>query len=344
LASRNLFLGEGIRITKISIVVMVGLTVLKGVTGFISGSIALLADSLHSFSDVFVSIAVFAGLKIIQRKPTEMFRYGFYKAETLVSLLISVIIIFTGVNIALESFKRFFSPQPITYTSTALLVAAISAIVSYVMAYYKERTGRRINSQALIGDGKHSRIDSYASTAVFVGIALTQIGVFQAESLAGLAVSIFVVWMGLGLGKDSTLILMDACTRPDLALKIAELARKTPGVLGVHEIKLRRSGPLIFGEMHLEVSEELSVNAAHQITEEIESKIIREIGEVEALTIHVEPTRKDVYIIALPVEENKGLNSPITEHFGKTPLFLLVEISKEKIRSFTVEKNPFSRL
>jgi len=137
------------------------LAILKGIIGILSGSIALIADSVHSFSDIVASLAVFIGLRLSQRKPDEMFPYGYYKIESFVSLIVSAIIIVTGIEIALESFNVFINPTTIEMPLISLSVAAFSAVISFLLARYKEKVGRDIDSQALINEGKHSFIDIF---------------------------------------------------------------------------------------------------------------------------------------------------------------------------------------
>jgi len=146
------------------------LALVKGVIGFLSGSIALIADSIHSFSDIIASLAVYIGLKLSMRRPDEKFPYGYYKIESFASLIISVIIVITGIEIALDSYSAFLNPSTIEIPLVALFVAALSALVSFLLARYKQEIGRTIGSQALTNDGKHSFIDIFSSIIVFVGI------------------------------------------------------------------------------------------------------------------------------------------------------------------------------
>ncbi len=257
-----LFLKKGERTAKLSTLAAALLLLSKGLVGILSGSIALLADAVHSLSDVSACVAVWFGLRLAQKKPTEEFPYGYYKAETLASLTVSIIILISGAQILLESVKRLASPSSISFTVLALFVAGFSATFSYLIAQYKHKTGKEINSQALVSEGKHSMIDVYLSLTVFVGILFSHFGILWIEPLAGLLVGIVVAKVGIGLAKDPVLVLMDACLKSDRITQMKATAEAVRGVKGIHGVKMRRAGPYIFREMHVEVDESTPVEKA----------------------------------------------------------------------------------
>ena len=130
-------LKKGEKAAKYSSLINLLLAIIKGIVGFLSGSIVLIADSIHSFSDIFASLAVYVGIKLSMRKPDEKFPYGYYKIETFASLSVSAIIIITGIEIALESYNAFLNPTVIGIPFIAIFVAAFSALVSFLLAKYK---------------------------------------------------------------------------------------------------------------------------------------------------------------------------------------------------------------
>jgi cation diffusion facilitator family transporter len=333
-------LKKGETAAKLSTIAVAFLGVLKGFIGLLSGSIALLADAVHSLSDVLASLAVWLGLRLAQKKPTEKFPYGYYKAETLASLTVAVVLLASGTEILWESIGKFSSPSTISFPFLALSAAIFSMIFSYLVSRYKGKIGREINSQALIGESKHSMVDVYLSLAVFSGILFSHFGVLWVEPLAGLVIGIAIVKLSVGLAKDAILVLMDACLRPDRIDRIKTIAKGVSGVKGVHDAKVRRSGPFVFGEMHIEVEEGIVVERAHAISEEIERKVKNDIKEIDSLTIHVEPTEVEVYRVTIPIEDNKGLESRINPHLGKAPYFLFVDIEKGKVKNWFVSQNP----
>ena len=176
---------KGEKAAKLSTIILLALGTLKGIVAIVSGSVALLAGTIDSFSDVFSSIAVWAGLRIAKKKPTERFPYGYYKAETFALLIVSLIIVASSILIMLESIQKFFEANVISFSILALVVAALSAVIYYLLAKYKERIGRQVGSQALISEGLNSMVDVYTSVLVFVGIFLGSFGYQFVEALIG---------------------------------------------------------------------------------------------------------------------------------------------------------------
>jgi cation diffusion facilitator family transporter len=336
---RAQILEKGVRAAKVSTVMTVMLACVKATVGLLSGSIALLADAVHSFSDLFSSFAVWFGLKLSERRPSEKFPYGLYKAETLAFLAVAIVVVVSGAEIFVESFKRILSPSVLSHTPITLSVAAVSGFLSLLLSRYKSRAGRITNSQALQAEAKHSTIDVWSSMLVFVGVLIHWIGFGWAEAFAGLLIGLLVITLGLRMGKDAVLVLLDACLKPELVSKARTIAMAIDGVKGVHDIKMRRSGPFIFGEMHVEVDGAMPVDKAAWISDLVEKKIRDSIGELDSLTVHTEPLEKEVYRIVIPVERDEGLNSKISEHFGKAPYFLFIDLYKGKPTHWFVFEN-----
>lgn len=320
------------------------LAILKGIIGILSGSIALIADSVHSFSDIVASLAVFIGLRLSQRKPDEMFPYGYYKIESFVSLIVSAIIIVTGIEIALESFNAFTNPTPIEMPLISLSVAAFSAVISFLLARYKEKVGRDIDSQALINDGKHSFIDIFSSLIVFVGISSSYLGFLSIEGISGILVAFLIVYMGLKLAKDDVLVLLDASMDPEKLNEIKLIAKGVEGVENVHDVKVRRSGPFVFAELHLETEKGLSVRKASDITEKVKRTVKDEIRNLDTLTVQIEPYKKEKLRVAVPVENRKGLQSTVSEHFARAPYILFANVSNGEITDIVIKENPGVKL
>jgi len=336
---KKLLFKKGERAAIISAVVLLAFSLLKGTVSVISGSVALLADSIHSFADIFSSIAVWAGLKFVQKKPTERFPYGYYKAETFALLIVAVTILVSGVLILKEAVDKLFEPSAVLFPSVVLVVAAFSGLVSYFLGRYKKGVGSLIGSQSLIGEGQHSLVDVYTSLLVFVGVLFASFGFSMAEVLAGLAIGLYVMKVGLWFGKDAVLVLMDACLSPQKAGEIKEIAERVRGVRGVHDLRLHKSGPVSFGEMHIEVEEALPLEKAHEITDKIEEKIREHFEDIESITIHVEPVRKKKIKVGIPTVEDKGLESMTSAHFGNAPFFAFIELEDSQVGKVYVKGN-----
>ena len=317
---------------------------MKGIVAVVSGSVALLAGTIDSFSDVFSSIAVWAGLKIAKKKPTERFPYGYYKAETFALLTVSLILVASSILIMLESFQKFFEVYVISFSGIALVVAALSAIIYYLLAKYKGRVGRQIGSQALISEGLHSMIDVYTSVLVFVGVFLGVLGFQVGEALIGFMMGAYVLARGLWFGKDAVLVLMDVSPSPQRVKEMKEIAESVHGVKGTHDIRLRKSGPVFFGEMHVELQEGLSLERAHVISEDVETRIKKHFKDLELVTVHVGLAHRKKTRMAIPIMEDNGLDSSLSLHFGSAPYFAFIEVEEGQIVSLNVKENGGARL
>ncbi len=333
-------LKKGENAAKYSTVANLSLAIIKGIVGVFSGSIALIADAVHSFSDIFASLAVYIGLKLSQKKPDEKFPYGYYKFETMASLIISVIIILSGFEITIESIQGILSPKTIAIPLFAISVAILSVVISFFLAKYKDKIGTEIGSRALINDGQHSFVDVFSSLIVFMGILGAYLGYPVLQGIVGLAVALFIIYIGLKFGKEAILVLLDANLDPKTVEKIKSIATNFEGVEGVHDIKVRRSGPYVFAELHLETKKRLSIEKANDISKNLEKRILKEIKDLDSLTIKIEPKKKLMVRIAFPVDKDKGLKSDISQHFAKAPYFLLVDLDKEEIKNFQLKINP----
>ena len=333
-------LKKGEAASKYSIIANISLAIIKGIVGVFSGSIALLADAVHSFSDIFTSLAVYIGLKLSQRKPDEKFPYGYYKFETLASLIISVIIIISGFEITIESINGILTPKPIGIPLFAISVTIISVVISFFLSKYKDKVGTEIGSRALINDGQHSFVDVFSSLIVFAGILGAYIGYPFLQGVAGLVVALLILYIGLKFGREAILVFLDANLDPKTVEKIKSIATNTKGVEGVHDIKVRRSGPYVFAELHLETKNRLSIEKASQISKNLKKRIINEINDLDSITIQIEPGKKMIVRVAVPVDKDEGLKSNISQHFAKAPYFLIVDLDKEEIKNFQLKINP----
>jgi predicted Fe-Mo cluster-binding NifX family protein len=243
-----------------------------------------------------------------------------------------------------DSFQKFFEVYTISFSGIALLVAVLSAVVYYLLAKYKLAVGRKIGSQALISEGLHSKIDVYTSILVFAGIFLGAVGYPVGEALIGFIIGGYVLVRGLSFGKDATLVLMDVSPSPQRVKEIREIAENVPGVNGTHEIRLRKSGPVFFGELHVELQDGLSLEKAHVISDEVERRIKEHFKDLELITVHVGLSHKEKMKLAIPIVEDKGLDSLSSIHFGSAPYFIFIEIAAGQVVGFYVKKNEGAKL
>ncbi len=334
-------LKKGEKVAAFASVATIFLALLKGIVGYISGSVVLMADAIHSSADFIAIFASWFGLKIAQRKANEKFPYGYYKAENLATLIISAFILYAAYDIFIESYKKLFTSEPLNIPLIALAVALFSAIASFVIAWYEKKVGEEINSQSLIANAEESKFDVLASLVVFAGILFSYFKVPYVESIIGFLLALVILKIAFTNGKLSIYALMDASLNKELEKDIKRIITQTKGVKSLSNLKLRQSGPFVFGEVKVEVSKTLDINRAHEISSKIEQKVKEKHKEVESFTIHIEPYKKSVQRVLIPIKEDKGLNSPVVGHFGRACCYFIADVAKNKIKSWYIKENPF---
>lgn len=341
LLNKGEILKKGERTAKIATIVTIVLALLKGVVGFLSGSLLLVADAIHSTVDMVAIFSSWFGLKISQKKYSEKFPYGYYKAENFATLIASIFIFYAAYEIFTESYDKLFSVSTSKISIIVLAVPLLSSAISYIIAVYEDKVGKEINSQSLIANAQESKFDVISSLVVFGGILLSYFNIQYIESIVGIGLSFMIIKIGYQNAKTAVYSLMDASPDQKLEEDVKNAIIKIDNVKDVHDLRLRQSGLFIFGEAHVELSSNMNVVRAHDISELIEKEIKSKFFKIELLTIHIEPYKTDVIKILIPIQENNKLDSEIVEHFGRAKYFLFVTVKNKKIISSYVKKNIF---
>lgn len=319
------------------------LATLKGIIGFLASSSILVADALHSFADLLAGAASWFGLKIARRKPDEMFPYGYYKVESLAALLITAFLAYAAIELMLEGYRRLLFLQEIGLPYEALAAAAISAVVSLWQTKYLGGVAEKTNLQSVYALSRERWIDFLSSLVVFAGVLSSIYAIPYVEGVLTMAISAFILRFCVEMGRDSVFALLDVSPGKELEKRVSSIAQAIPGVKGVSSIKLRKSGPFVFGEVVIEVEKYVDVARAHEIADLVERRVKEEVEVVDSLTVHVEPYRAEQRRVAIPVEKSEKLASPISKHFGRAPYFTiaLVDVDSKKVLETEVVENPY---
>jgi cation diffusion facilitator family transporter len=333
---------KGEKVEKISALLMVFLAIMKGSIGLLSGSVALMADAVNSLADIFASIMVWSGLRLAGRDPNERFPYGYYRGETLASFVVAIMIIIAGAGIAWQSAQSITDPTPIVGMFLPIAAALSSAIVYFILSKYKLRVGNEIGSPSLIADSKHSMLDVYAGVLVLAGVVFSIIGYPIIDIFVALLLAAYIMKEGVVLMRDSGLSLMDASPIPERHEEIRRVAEGVHGVVDVHDIKVRVAGSVYFCEMHATMSKEMPLDQAHALTDEMEALLKQLIPELESVMIHMEPEKKELLRVAVPISEYKGISSGVSQHFAKAAYFCIVEIVEKTVMTIESIENPGS--
>lgn len=313
----------------------------KGIVGFLSGSVVLLADAVHSGADALSTFLAWIGLKIAQKEPTDKFPFGFYKAENITALIISFLIFYAGFHIAQESWSKLFTSYELSIPIVAIIVAALDGLVMFLIGTYELKSGRRINSQSLIADGKESRLHLFSSGVVLLGLLGTVFGWPYVEGIAGLVISLFVFQAGFESLRDSVFALMDVSPSKDVEKKVKEIINKISGIDGFSKLKLRKSGPFIFGEVTVKIARSVSVQRADEISSKIEQQVCSELTRVDSFVIHVTTADQEHRKLAFPVDKKEDLEASVSNRFGRAVHFVFVEIKNGEVINKYTKDNPY---
>jgi len=320
-------LNAGVRVAAVATVLTLALAGVKGAVGYLHGSPALLADAVHSAADTVAIFASWIGLKLATRPPSSRFPFGFYRAETLASLIVSGIIIVAGVQLLVDTIQGMMNGAAPQYRSLAVLGVALgSAAVSCGIFLWEARVGRRIHSQSLLANADESRSDILSSMAVFAGATATYFAVPYLERVVALGLAALILWLGLKHGRAALYALLDASLDPDLEREAAAIATATPGVMRVEQVRLRRSGPVRFGVAHIHLRKSIDVSRGHEVAHEVVRRVKEAIPEIEMLTVHLEPFRPVTQVVAVPAEGNAA-EAGISDHFGRARFFAVAGVS-----------------
>ncbi len=318
----------------IAATVLTGLMALaKGLTGQLRGSPALTADAVHSFTDTLAIFASWIGIKLAERPPTKQFPFGLYRAETLASLLVSVLILLAGVHLLDESVTGLLSQVRVAHHSVdVLFVALLSAAISYGIYFWEKRVGTRLGSPSLLANADESRADILTSLVVFVGAGASYLGIANVEMMVTALISLLIMWLGFKHGRVALYSLLDASLDPKLELAVNEVAERVPGVMRVAEVQLRQAGLFWFGIARIQLRKSVDITRGHDIAHSVARAVGKAFPRIESLTVHLEPFFPKELRVLVPVEGNTE-NARLSDHFGRASFFALATLAGETIKN-----------
>ena len=289
---------------------------IKVIAAIITGSIALKAEAFHTFSDSIASMTVFAGLKMAKRK-TKTFPYGLYKIENLMSVVISLLILYSGYEIAMEAIGA--TQMDLKNFGVGIILLVVVIIITFLFSRYEMKIGKEINSPILLADAKHSRTDVLSNMVVMIAIIFGSIG-YKLDKIAALIVVVFIAKTGFEILKDGVKVLLDASVDYETLSKTEKIILNTPQVVEIKSLTGRNSGRFKFIESNIIIKTH-NLDKAHIIADKIEENIRKEVRNIDQVLIHYEPMRKEEIVYAIPLMEDKESISP---HFGEAPWFMFI--------------------
>jgi cation diffusion facilitator family transporter len=293
---------EGIRTLWISLGILGATAVIQAVVAALSGSVALLGDTLHNAADALTAVPLGVAFVLGRRPPNRRYTYGYGRAEDLAGVLIVVLIMASSALAAYEAVTRLLHPQRVS----DLIVVAVAALVGFtgneLVAHYRIRVGRKIGSAALVADGLHARTDGFTSLAVLIGAGGVALGWNWADPVVGLVITVAILAVLWQAAREIYRRLMDAVD-PALVDQAERTLRATPGVLNAGRIRLRWVGHQLWAECEIVVSGDLTAVQSHDVAVNAEHDLLHALPRLSAALVHADPQPRqgtDLHAVLAP--------------------------------------------
>jgi cation diffusion facilitator family transporter len=285
----------GRSVTLVGVLVNAFLILFKFLAGVFGQSQALIADAVHSISDLFTDFVVLLGLRIGRKPPDERHHFGHARIETLASSIVGLALIATALYLGIKGIWNIHHHIEYHPTWLALVGAGTSIALKEALYHYTVHTGRRIKSSAVVANAWHQRSDALSSVAVFLGVAGARIkpSWHILYSYAALCVSFFIIKVGLEILWGALREFTDTAPKPEILSKIRQCTLSVDGVIDMHDLRARTSGGLHQMELHIVVDGRLSVTEGHRIAKAVESCLAEEVADLNRVIVHVDPAMEE---------------------------------------------------
>lgn len=281
------------------------LSAAKIAAGLSAGSLAVLGDGIDSATDVVISVVMIFTARIMHRPPDRKYVYGYEKAESIATKVLSLVIFYAGMQMLISTLQSLFSGETRALPSLlAVWVTVFSIVGKLLLAVYQRRQGRKIDSPMLTANAVNMRNDVLISLGVLIGLAFTYaLRMPLLDSVTGLIISLFIIKSSVSIFIDSNVELMDGVKDENIYHKIFDAVERVPGASNPHRVRSRQIRGMYMIVLDVEADGNISLNDAHEIAQEVENSIKNEIENVYDIVVHVEPEG------TCHAEEKFGINS-----------------------------------
>lgn len=263
--------------STLGIVVNVALAAIKVVAGLLASSIAIVSEGVNNAADALTSVLTLVGTKLAGKHPDEKHPFGYGRIEYLTALVISVVILVSGIQMTIESVSLIFKPEPLEISYVSLTIVAVSAVVKFFLGIYTIARGKSVSSDALVGVGAECRGDAYVSIITIITAVLFLTTGISIDAWAGLLMSAIIMKAGGEVLMKTVSELIGRPGEKELAQKIYSLVRNTPGVAGAADMMLHNYGPNAWsGSVNVELDHALSVGEVYSFLHQLQLKIMHE--------------------------------------------------------------------
>ena len=279
---------KGLRTIQWTFLALLVTALLQAGIVVLSGSVALLADTIHNFGDAVTAIPLWVAFAFARKKPTARFSYGYGRVEDLAGIVVVLAILLSGVAVAYESIQRLMNPQEIHYLWMVVAGALIGFTGNEAVAVFRLKVGKEIGSAALVAEGYHARADGLSSLAVLFGTLGVWFGFPLADPLVGLLITIVIFKIAWESGKSVITRLLDGVD-PEVIEEVTHAAQHVLGVQDLTEVRVRWIGHRLLAEVNIGVQSDLTVEQGHAIAQEVRHQLLHHLHYLSNATIHIDP-------------------------------------------------------
>src|SRR5215207_455110 len=282
---------RGMWVVKWSSVGLFVTALLQVVVVALSGSVALLSDTIHNFGDAATAVPLWIAFALTRLGTSRRFPFGYGRVEDLAGVVVVLIILFSALVAGYQAIERLINPQPVGFLVALAAAAIVGFLGNEAVAIFRIRVGKQIGSAALVADGYHARTDGWTSLAVLVGAVGVWLGYPLADPIVGLLIAaaiLVIVWQS---GKMVFARLLDGVD-PSVIGEIRSAAARVDGVEDVAEVRARWVGHRLRAEVNVAVNPEASVAEGHAVAREVNHRLLHELGYLETAVVHVDPAQE----------------------------------------------------
>lgn len=278
------------QITRVSIVGIAGnvvLVIFKAIVGLLTGSVAIVADALNNLADAFSSVVTLIGAKLAAKAPDKKHPFGYGQVEHLSSMLIALLILYTGISTFVDSFQKILHPELVKYDAAAIIVVVGGIIVKLWLSRYFKSRGQAIDSEALIASGADAGLDAVVSASILVGAAVTLIWGISIDGWLGAGIALVIVKSGVDVMRESASRIIGERVSTETAQQLKAEIESHPGVLGVYDLILNQYGPeLTIGSVHIQVRDDMTATEIDALSRKITGPMYRDHNIVMTIGIY----------------------------------------------------------
>ena len=330
------------RVGRYSFLINLGLAGFIGTLAYLSDSLAIAASTVDAATDCIASLAVWIGLRLSNRK-TRTFPYGLYKVENVIQVILALLILLAGFEIARQMTSA--APAPPRITPWIIGGLGASVLAPLLFGYYTIIVGKRTGSPALLAEGRHRQADVLSLMVVLAAVASNYFGldtgssVLTIDRIAAALVLVFIGYAGWELLVNGMRVLLDASIDPETLFRVEKIIESEPAVTQIRSLAGRNAGRYRFLESDI-VLRTSDLEKAHALSQRLETAIREKVSHVDRVLIHYEPVKKETLVVAVPLEMDRVT---LSGHFGEAPIYYVATIREAdgQILEESYLANPF---